>query len=109
MDILIKSIVGGFVIALVLIFAKFFGPRVAGFVSAIPASFVVGYILTTIEEKNIISIEKFLTGGFIAGIAFILFIGVLLGANKLGFGYWESLIIAYLFWGVCFGLFIYFK
>ena len=105
MDILIKSIIGGFVIALVLIVGKFFGPKLAGFVSAIPAGFVAGYVLFTVEEQNIASIERFLTGGIIASIVFVLFIGVLLGANKLGFGYWESLAIAYFFWVICFALF----
>ena len=109
MDIAIKSIIGGLVIAGVLLLGKLFGPKVAGFVSAIPAGFVVAYIIFTIQNKNPVEIQNFLTGGIIAGIIFCLFIGVLLFTNKIGLGYWESIGIAYVLWGIAFSIFIYCK
>lgn len=109
MDILIKSIIGGVVVALVLLVGKFFGPKSAGFMSAIPSAFVAAYILFTVQQKNILVIENFLIGGLIASFIFSLFIGVLLFSLKIGMGYWEALAIAYCFWGMVFGTFLYLK
>ncbi len=109
MDILIKSIVGGLVIALVLLSVKIFGSKVGGFVAAIPSAFVVAYVFATLDAKNTEEILKFLTGGITASMVFLLFLGVLFLCNKSGVGYWESLAVAYFFWFCALGIFLYLK
>ena len=49
MDILIKSILSGLVTALVLVIAKFAGPRLAGAIGGIPIVFAVSYIFLTMN------------------------------------------------------------
>lgn len=61
MDIILKSLLSAVITAIILLIAKFFGPKLAGAIGGIPIVFAVSYILITMENK--ILAKDFLLGG----------------------------------------------
>ncbi|MBT4121184.1 MAG: hypothetical protein HOA57_04450 [Candidatus Magasanikbacteria bacterium] len=61
MDIILKSLVSAVVTGIILIIAKFAGPKLAGAIGGIPIVFAISYILITAGDKT--SANSFLVGG----------------------------------------------
>jgi len=61
MEIILKSLSAAIITAVILIIAKFVGPKLAGAIGGIPIVFAISYILLTIENKGIS--KDFLVGG----------------------------------------------
>lgn len=94
MDIFIKSLTSGIVTAIILIIAKFSGPKMAGAIGGIPIVFAVSYVLLTLNNKNLA--HDFLVGGVYGAIAGIFFSLVLLGLNyQFVKTYWLNFVLAY--------------
>lgn len=98
MEIVFKSLASAVVTALILLLAKFSGPKLAGALGGIPIVFAIAYILLTLEDKSLA--RDFLVGGIYGAVAAILFFVVLiwLNANFLK-THWLNFIVAY---GLCF-------
>lgn len=79
MDIIFKSLASAVVTAIILLVAKFFGPRVAGAVGGIPIVFAISYILLTANNKSLS--RDFLVGGIYGAMAAIFFSLILLLLN----------------------------
>lgn len=95
MDILIKSIGSGIVTAIILVIAKFAGPKLAGAIGGIPVVFAVSYVLL-IAGGGKSSAHGFLVGGIYGAIAGIFFSVVLIWLNHQFIkSYWLNFIIAY--------------
>ena len=100
MDIILKSLVGGIVIALVLVIQKFAGPRLAGAIGGLPLVFAISYILLTLHNKA--PSRDFLIGGIYGAIAAIFFSLALIWLNvQFVKNFWLNLIVAYV---LCFFL-----
>lgn len=100
MDILIKSLVSAAATALILIVAKYSGPRVAGAIGGIPIVFAISYIMVTFEDKSIS--KDFLVGGIYGAVAALFFSLILIWFNMLfPKHHWISFGVAYL---LCFFL-----
>src|SRR3989338_4717440 len=100
MDIIIKSLASAVVTAIILVIAKFSGPKLAGAIGGIPIVFAVSYILLTMNDKSIS--REFLIGGIYGAIAAIFFSIILIGLNtKFIETHWLNFAIAY---GLCFAL-----
>lgn len=63
MEILFKSLISAAVTAIILLIAKFSGPKLAGAIGGIPVVFAISYVLLTMSDKSI-SKEFLLGGGF---------------------------------------------
>mgnify|MGYP001601711614 CR=1 FL=1 len=63
-NILLKSLLSAVVTALILLVAKFYGPRLAGAVGGLPIVFAVSYILITAADRG--TSQNFLVGGYLA-------------------------------------------
>jgi len=61
MDIIIKSFASGVVTAIILLIAKFAGPKMAGAIGGIPIVFAVSYVMLTLNDKSLS--REFLMGG----------------------------------------------
>ena len=95
MDILLKSLASAVVVAIILIIAKFSGPRLAGAIGGIPIVFAISYVLVTLSDKN--SSREFLIGGIFGAIAAIFFSVALIWFNKqFPEHHWSSFAIAYI-------------
>ena len=95
MDIIIKSILSGLVTALVLVIAKFAGPRLAGAIGGIPIIFALSYIFLTMQTKS--PPRDFLVGGIYGALAGIFFSVVLIWLNAQFLKtYWVNFAIAYI-------------
>jgi hypothetical protein len=100
MDIILKIILSSADTAIILLIAKFSGPKLAGAIGGLPIVFVVSYVLITMSNKT--TSKQFLIGGIYGAIAAIFFSIVLIGLNAhFVNNYWLNLIVAYL---LCFGL-----
>lgn len=98
MEIVLKSLVSAAVTAVVLIIAKFSGPKLAGTIGGLPIVFAVSYILLTMNNRNIS--RDVLIGGIYGAIAAIFFSLVLIWFNSQFIkSYWLNFAIAYV---VCF-------
>src|SRR5260221_14429892 len=98
MDIIIKSLTAGIATAIILLLARFVGPKLAGAIGGLPIVFAISYILVTANNKGLA--REFLIGGIYGAIAAILFsfILILLNAQFLK-SYWLNFLAAYI---VCF-------
>jgi hypothetical protein len=103
MDILLKSVASGIVTAIILVIAKFSGPKLAGAIGGIPIVFAVSYVLLMMGDKNTTS--KFLIGGIYGAVAAIFFSLILIWLNsKFINSYWLNFVVAY---SLCFLLAFY--
>lgn len=94
MDIALKSLAGGVIIAAVLIVSKFVGPRLAGAIGGLPLVFAVSYILVT--QRTHASSKDFLVGGVYGAIGAIFFSLILIWLNiQFAKNYWMNFIVAY--------------
>ncbi len=95
MDIILKSLVSAVVTGIILIIAKFVGPKLAGAIGGIPIVFAVSYVLITAGDKT--TANSFLVGGVYGAIAAVFFSLILiLFNNKLPDYHWINFIIAYI-------------
>lgn len=98
MEIALKSLVSALVTALVLIIAKFSGPKLAGAIGGLPIVFAVSYILLTMNDRDLS--REFLIGGVYGALAAILFSALLIWFNSQFIkNYWLNFTIAYF---ICF-------
>lgn len=61
MDIILKSLASAVVTGLILLLAKYSGPRLAGAIGGIPIVFAISYVLVTMEQRD--AARDFLLGG----------------------------------------------
>jgi len=95
MEIVIKSLASAGVTAIVLLIAKFVGPRFAGAIAGVPIVFAISYILVTMGNKG--SSKEFLIGGIYGAIAAIFFSVVLIWFNQQFPKYhWITFVVAYI-------------
>ncbi len=62
MDIILKSLASAVVTAIILVLAKFSGPKLAGAIGGIPIVFAISYVLITLENRS--AAKEFLVGGY---------------------------------------------
>ena len=94
MDIILKSLASAVVTAIILLIAKFSGPKLAGAIGGVPIVFAISYILLTMNDRSIA--KEFLIGGIYGAIAAIFFSLVLIFLNAQFLRYhWVNFIIAY--------------
>lgn len=94
MDILIKSLISAVVTAIILLIAKFSGPKLAGAIGGLPIVFAVSYALLIWNNKA--TAREFLMGGVLGAIAAILFSLILIWLNiRFTESYWLNFAIAY--------------
>lgn len=94
MDILLKSLLSAAVTALILILAKFSGPKLAGALGGIPIIFAITYVLITASNKSLS--RDFLIGGIYGATAGIFFSVVLLFLNAQFLKtHWVNFAVAY--------------
>ena len=94
MDIILKSLVSAVVTGVILLIAKFAGPKMAGAIGGIPIVFAISYILVTMKDKAIAN--DFLVGGVYGAIAAIFFsIILIIFNNKIPEYHWLNFAIAY--------------
>jgi uncharacterized membrane protein (GlpM family) len=94
MEIILKSLASAVVTAIILLIAKFSGPKLAGAIGGIPIVFAISYILLTMENKDIS--RNFLVGGIYGAIAAIFFSVVLIWFNsKFANSHWINFAVAY--------------
>lgn len=95
MDIFIKSVASGIVTAIILLIAKFVGPKMAGAIGGIPIVFAVSYVLLTLKDKSLS--KEFLIGGIYGAIAAVFFSIILIVLNSQFIkNHWFNFIIAYI-------------
>ncbi len=110
MDILFKSVSGGILIAIILFSAKFFGPKIAGILTAIPMVFTTSFLFGFIKKEEIV-IQNFVWNVFISAIITSIFLGSFYFLNQFNFKIiWINLIISYLiYFLLIYFAFFYFK
>jgi len=95
MEIILKSLASAVITAIILVIAKFSGPKLAGALGGIPIVFAISYVLLTLEDKNIS--RNFLVGGIYGAIAAIFFSVVLIWFNsRFTNSHWLNFAVAYL-------------
>ena len=95
MDIIIKSFASGVVTAIILLIAKFAGPKMAGAIGGIPIVFAVSYVMLTLNDKSLS--REFLMGGVYGAIAAIFFSFILIWLNSQFIkSHWLNFAIAYI-------------
>ncbi|MFA6215573.1 MAG: hypothetical protein WC768_03330 [Patescibacteria group bacterium] len=95
MDIIIKSIASGIVTAIILLIAKFAGPKMGGAIGGIPIVFAVSYVMLTLKDKSLG--HEFLIGGIYGAIAAIFFSLILMWFNiQFAKSHWLNFAIAYI-------------
>jgi uncharacterized membrane protein (GlpM family) len=95
MDIVIKSLAGAVIIAIVLVVMKFSGPRLAGAIGGLPLVFAISYVLVT--QYNKANSKEFLIGGVYGAIAAIFFSLILIWLNvQFAKNHWINFIVAYI-------------
>lgn len=95
MEIILKSLASAVITAIVLLIAKFSGPKLAGAIGGIPIVFAISYVLLTLENKDIS--RNFLVGGMYGAIAAIFFSIILIWFNsRFTNSHWINFAIAYL-------------
>ncbi len=94
MDIIIKSFASAVVTAIILLIARFSGPKLAGAIGGIPIVFAVTYVLITIGDKSVS--KDFLVGGIYGAVAAIFFSIILIWLNfQFIKSHWINFIVAY--------------
>ncbi|MBT5016262.1 hypothetical protein HN748_00635 [Candidatus Peregrinibacteria bacterium] len=95
MEIILKSLASAVVTAIILVIAKFSGPKLAGAIGGIPIVFAISYILLTMGDKGMS--KPFLIGGIYGAIAAVLFSLILLWLNSQFLKtHWLNFAIAYI-------------
>ncbi|PIT86505.1 MAG: hypothetical protein COU33_02770 [Candidatus Magasanikbacteria bacterium CG10_big_fil_rev_8_21_14_0_10_43_6] len=95
MDIILKSLASAIVTAIILVIAKFSGPKLAGAIGGIPIVFAVSYILLTLEDRSIS--RQFLVGGIYGAVAAIFFSIALIWLNaEFLKTHWLNFVVAYI-------------
>ncbi len=95
MDIVLKSLASAAVTAIILLIAKYSGPRLAGAIGGIPIVFAVSYVLVTMQNKAMA--KEFLIGGIYGALAAILFSVVLIIFNSQFLKtHWLNFVAAYI-------------
>lgn len=95
MDIVFKSLASAIITAIILLIAKFSGPRIAGAIGGIPLVFAISYVLLTVKDRGIS--REFLIGGIYGGVASIIFCLVLILLNMFFIKlFWLNFAIAYI-------------
>lgn len=95
MEIILKSLASAVVTAIILMIAKFSGPKLAGAIGGIPIVFAISYILITMENRGLA--KDFLIGGIYGAIAAIFFSLLLIWLNSQFVKiHWVNFIIAYI-------------
>jgi len=95
MDILIKSVASGIITAIILLIAKFSGPKVAGAIGGIPIIFAVSYAVMIWTDKA--QGNKFLVGGIYGALAGVFFSLILIWLNiRFVENYYLNFAIAYI-------------
>ena len=95
MEIILKSLISAVITGIILVIAKFAGPKLAGAIGGVPIVFAVSYVLVTMENKMVAT--DFLVGGIYGAIAAIFFSLVLILFNhKLPDFHWVNFAIAYI-------------
>lgn len=79
MEIVFKSLASAVVTAIILLIAKFSGPKLAGAIGGIPVVFAISYVLLTMNDKAIA--RDFLVGGIYGAVAAIFFSLILIWLN----------------------------
>ncbi|MBI5152522.1 hypothetical protein HZA39_03235 [Candidatus Peregrinibacteria bacterium] len=94
MDIVLKSLASAIATAIILIIAKFSGPKMAGAIGGIPIIFAISYVLLTMNDKSLS--RQFLIGGIYGAIGAILFSLILIWLNvQFIKTHWLNFAIAY--------------
>ncbi|MDO8594402.1 MAG: hypothetical protein Q7R93_02715 [bacterium] len=94
MDIILKSAASAGVTAIILLIARYAGPKLAGAIGGIPVVFAISYVILTLENKGIA--RDFLTGGIYGAVAAIFFSVLLIWLNKQFLqSHWINFVIAY--------------
>jgi hypothetical protein len=94
MEIVLKSLASAIITAIILVIAKFVGPKMAGAIGGIPVVFAVSYVLLTMNDKSIS--RDFLIGGIYGAIAAIFFSLILMWLNvQFVKSHWLNFAIAY--------------
>lgn len=100
MEIVLKSLASAVVTALILVLAKYTGPKLAGALGGIPIVFAISYVLITMDDK--MAAKDFLIGGIYGAVAAIFFSLILIFFNqKFAEYHWINFAVAY---GLCFCL-----
>ena len=95
MEIVLKGLVSGIVTVIILVIAKFTGPRLAGAIGGIPIVFAISYVLLTMNDKGLS--KEFLIGGIYGAIAAIFFSLILIWLNvQFVKTHWLNFAIAYI-------------
>ncbi|KKU78100.1 MAG: hypothetical protein UY05_C0068G0001 [Candidatus Peregrinibacteria bacterium GW2011_GWA2_47_7] len=94
MDIVLKSFASAVVTAIVLVVAKFAGPKLAGAIGGLPVVFAISYVFLTSNDKSVT--REFLIGGVYGALAAIFFSLVLIWLNMQFIkSHWLNFAIAY--------------
>lgn len=94
MDIILKSLASAVVTAIILLIAKFSGPKLAGAIGGLPLVFAVSYILLTMNDKSVS--RQFLIGGIYGALAAVFFSVILIWLNAQFLKtHWLNFTIAY--------------
>lgn len=94
MEIILKSLAAAVVTGIILMIAKFAGPKLSGAIGGIPIVFAISYIMVTMENKA--AATDFLVGGIYGAIAAIFFSLVLILFNhKFPDYHWANFAVAY--------------
>ena len=94
MDIVLKSFASAVVTAIVLVVAKFAGPKLAGAIGGLPVGFAISYVFLTSNDKSVT--REFLIGGVYGALAAIFFSLVLIWLNMQFIkSHWLNFAIAY--------------
>lgn len=94
MEIVFKSLASAVVTGIILVIAKYSGPKLAGAIGGIPIVFAISYILITLEKKS--AAREFLIGGIYGAIAAIFFSLILIWFNQqFPKHHWVSFTVAY--------------
>jgi len=94
MEIILKSLASAVVTAIILVLAKFVGPKIAGAIGGIPIVFAISYILITMNDKSLS--RDFLIGGIYGAIAAIFFSLLLIWLNAQFLKtHWINFAVAY--------------
>ncbi len=80
MEIVLKSLISAVITGIILLIAKYVGPKLAGAIGGIPIVFAISYILITVENKS--SANSFLIGGIYGAVAAIFFSLILILLNN---------------------------
>lgn len=97
MEIFFKSIAAGIVTGIILLIAKYSGPRMAGAIGGIPIVFAITYVILMLQNKT--TNRDYLVGGVYGAIAAIFFSVICILLNSYSKNLILNFVVAY---GLCF-------